>query len=169
MSKPCQGATRLIAIDGLGGAGKTTLARRVAELTGGHVVHLDELGTWPDGPDIMRLLREVVVLLGAGAVASYRAWDWTAMQLGAWRSVPAGGVVLIEGSGSTSLEVAESLTFSVWVDCPEEIRLERTLARDGQQVRVAWKHWTTWEASYLATHQPRTRAELVVANDLPVT
>lgn len=169
MSKSCHGATRLIAIDGLGGAGKTTLAQRVTDLTEGQVVHLDELATWPDGPDITRLLREVVEPLGAGVDAMYRAWDWTAMRLGDWRSVPAGGVVLIEGSGSMSLEVAELLTFSVWVDCPEEIRHQRTLARDGEQVIGAWKHWTTWEAGYLAAHHPRSRADLVVANDLPVT
>lgn len=169
MSKPCPGATRLIAIDGLGGAGKTTLAHHVVELSGGHLVHLDELGTWPEGPDITRLLREVIVPLEAGNAARYRAWDWTAMRLGAWRSIPAGGVVVIEGSGSTSLEVAESLTFTVWVDCPHDLRLERTLARDGQQVLGAWKHWTTWEAGYLATHEPRRRADLVVTTDQPVT
>ena len=162
LSKPCTGATRLVAIDGLGGAGKTTLAAEIAKRTGGHVVHLDEIATWPDGPDLVRLEREVVAPLTAGIDATYRVWDWASMQLGGWRSAPASGVVIIEGSGSTSLEVADALTFTIWVDCPEDVRLERTLARDGEQVRGAWTHWTEWEGRYLARQGPRHRVDLVV-------
>lgn len=169
MSRPCRGATRLVAIDGLGGAGKTTLAHHVAELSGGLVVHLDELSTWPEGPDLRRLLQEVVVPLQAGQDARYQAWDWTAMRLGAWRSVPASGVVIIEGSGSSALDIAEWLTFAVWVDCPQDIRLKRTLARDGPQVLGAWEHWSAWEAQYLVAHEPRKHADLIVTNDRPVT
>lgn len=38
---PAQARSRLIAIDGWGGAGKTTLSERIVHLSGGHVVHLD--------------------------------------------------------------------------------------------------------------------------------
>lgn len=117
--------------------------------------------------DIGRLLREVVGPLHAGIDSRYQAWDWSAMRLGDWRWIPAGGVVVIEGSGSASLEVADSLNFIVWVECPDEVRLQRTLVRDGQQVMGAWDHWTAWEARYLAKQDPRSRADLVFLSSPP--
>ena len=63
---------------------------------------------------------------------------------------------------------ATATTSSVWAECAYDIRLERTLARDGQEVTGAWEHWTAWEDQYLATHRPASRADLVVRTDRPV-
>ena len=46
---PAGVATRLIAIDGPGGAGKTTLAARMAEELKAAVIHTDEFASW-DNP-----------------------------------------------------------------------------------------------------------------------
>jgi hypothetical protein len=159
---PPLGATKLVAIDGLGGAGKTTLALSMAAALSAAVVHLDEIAAWPDGPDWDRLEREVLVPLSEGKVAEYRARDWSVRRLGRLRRVPPGGVVLVEGSESAASVVVPYLSLAIWVECPTEVRLSRTVQRDGEQVMGAWQHWSAWEERYLAADDPRGRVGVTV-------
>jgi Ni2+-binding GTPase involved in maturation of urease and hydrogenase len=48
---PLNVATRLIAIDGPGGAGKTTLAVRLAQELQAAVIHTDEFASWDNPVD----------------------------------------------------------------------------------------------------------------------
>lgn len=48
-ARPCAGAARLVAVDGRGGAGKSTLARMLAAACGGApVVRVDDFLYWRD-------------------------------------------------------------------------------------------------------------------------
>ena len=76
--RPCAQAVRLVAVDGRGGAGKSTLARALAAACGGApVVRVDDFlywrdieGWWP------RLEREALRPLLSGLPARFRARDW---------------------------------------------------------------------------------------------
>ena len=77
-SRPPVGVvTRLIAIDGPGGAGKTTLAIRLAEELQAAVIHTDEFASsdnainwWPE------MLERALKLLAAGKAARYQPTAW---------------------------------------------------------------------------------------------
>ena len=74
--------TRVVAIDGQGGAGKTTLARAVAEALGdAPVVHTDFAS--PEDPKDWwrRLLADVLCPLSQGRAGRYRPYDWVAGRL----------------------------------------------------------------------------------------
>ncbi|WP_454229155.1 uridine kinase family protein [Propioniciclava flava] len=75
---PRCGATRVVAIDGLSGAGKTTLASLVAARLGAPVVHMDDLYPGWDGlaAGVAYLVDAVLRPLAVGEPARYRAWDW---------------------------------------------------------------------------------------------
>src|SRR6476469_3661267 len=66
------GGVRLVAVDGYGGAGKSTFATRLAAALGGAaVVHTDDFATGEPGVEWWpRLEREVIVPLSAGALSA---------------------------------------------------------------------------------------------------
>ena len=67
----------LMGIGGFGGAGKTTLARQVAErLTGTQVVATDAFWTGSSF-DLTRLRTAVLDQLLAGSIAQFDEWDWS--------------------------------------------------------------------------------------------
>lgn len=65
--------TRIVAIDGRGGAGKSTLAARLSELLGGApVVHTDDFASWDNPIDWWpELLAQVLEPLARGDAASF--------------------------------------------------------------------------------------------------
>lgn len=155
-------STTVVAVDGLGGAGKSTVADGLAAEVSASVVHLDEIATWPDGPDWDRLQREVLAPLIEGRGAHYVAWDWSTMRLNHHRSVAPGGIVIVEGSGSAASRVTSYVSLAIWVECPHDLRFERTIQRDGSEVIGAWKHWSEWEKKYLTADDPRPRVDAIV-------
>jgi hypothetical protein len=104
-------ATRLVAIDGWGGAGKTRLATELAiRLPSASVVHTDDFaGPHQPGWDWQRFARDVLGPLLRDRSAQFQRYDWDADRLAEWHTVPAGGTVIVEGISSSRLELG-----SVW-------------------------------------------------------
>jgi uridine kinase len=178
-------STTLVGVDGLGGAGKTSLATSVAtELSSGgrrvDVVHFDdfylpsslrtrEAGVEkPIGGDFdwQRLRDDVLIPLREGRSARYSSYDWNANVLAGMREVPPGGVVLVEGVGSTRNELAALYDVRIWVECPRAVRLSRGLARDGAASRARWERdWMPAEDRYRSEHRPDLSADIVVSGE----
>lgn len=157
--------TLLVAIDGEGGAGKSTLAALLAaELGTAAVVCLDDFArpTVP-GWDMPRMISQVLDPLRAGRSGRYQRWDWET-DLGAeWHDVPAGGVVIVEGVSATRAELAGRWDLTVWVSTPRDIRLARGLTRDGEAMREQWLTvWMPEEDAYVAEQHPAERADVIV-------
>lgn len=161
------GPVRLVGIDGCGGAGKTTFAQRLAQ----HgdpwpVIHTDDFAShdeplewWP------RLLTDVVEPLLRGEPAQFRRYDWIERRPGDEVVVPPAEVVIIEGVGATRSAWRDRLAVSIWVDTDSELRLRRGLARDGDELADFWRDWRVAEDHYVATEQPASQVDLVVAGD----
>ena len=172
-----QGATRVVAIDGAGGSGKTTLADAVAgHLNGAVIVHVDDFyRPMPDrerellGPeqgyhryfDWERLRDQVLVPLRDDQAARYQLYDWTTGQLGAWREIACGTVVIVEGVYAARPELARYYHFTVYVDTPRGVCLQRVRAR-GENPEEWIRRWRAAEDYYLHTTWPQTRAKLLV-------
>ena len=167
LSRP---GTVLVAIDGAGGAGKTTLATRIAdEMYGSYVVCLDDFAR-PSVPgwDQDRFRRQVLNPLLAGRDACYQRWDWQTDSGAEWYRVPAGSIVIIEGVSSTRSELGECWDLTVWVETPRTMRLERGIRRDGAAMRSQWTDvWMPEEDAYIAAQQPAERADLIVNGHQP--
>jgi len=161
--------TTLVAIDGLGGAGKTSLAAILArELGNVPVVHTDHFVThehyfqWGE-----RFLAQVLAPLARGEPACFRPYLWSARGLGEPIVVPGGGLVLIEGVSCSRAEFLSYLAYVVWVDTPRPVRLARGLVRDGSSAREFWREWMAAEDRWLAAEHPRHRADVVVDGTRP--
>jgi energy-coupling factor transporter ATP-binding protein EcfA2 len=165
---PRAGRTRVLAIDGPSGAGKTTFAGQLAralappEQDPAPIVHLDDLYPGWDGlsrtPELLRDL--LLEPLANGRPAGFHRWDWAADQVGAWQPVPATDLLLLDGIGSGALLCAPYLSLLIWVDAPEPDRRRSALARDGDRYAPHWHRWARQEESYLIRDDPASRADL---------
>lgn len=162
--------TRFVGIDGPGGAGKTTLAARVARLLRGcdvrvDVVHIDDFaGPQVDEWDWPRFRTQVLAPLLEGQPARYQVWDWDGDVGGEWVQVLPGGVVLVEGVSATRSEVGVPWAVTVWVETPRALRSRRAIERDGASMWPVWRdRWIPLEEAYIARENPAGRVDFVVS------
>jgi uridine kinase len=73
--------------------------------------------------------------------------------------------VIVEGVTAAREAFAPYLTYAIWVEAPEDVRLGRGLERDGQTARKQWELWMAKEAIYRSRERPDKRADLVVRGD----
>lgn len=176
LALPRKYKTLLLAVDGCGGSGKSAFAQRLRQmLPDANIVHIDDFylpsrlrpkdaaNTIAGDFDVQRLRQQVLEPLSRNEPGYYQQYDWLRDELAAFRSVPVGGVVMVEGIYALLPLLADYYDYTIWMGCPDEIRLERGLARDGESARDLWvNRWMPAEARYVETHQPQVKADLVV-------
>lgn len=154
-----------LGIDGEGGAGKSTLALRIAAAVDGScIVRLDDFARpGVAGWDQSRFEWQVLEPLRTRRDGYYQRWDWDRDVGAEWHVVPRDSVVLIEGVSATRVELAVPWALTVWVDTPRALRLARGVERDGEQMRAQWEQlWMPEEDAYVAAQSPHLRADFVV-------
>ncbi|WP_244454271.1 uridine kinase family protein [Micromonospora echinofusca] len=165
------GRTRLVAVDGPSGAGKTVFAARLAvalaALPGGPppVVHTDDLlDGWTDQFTFWPRLEEAVLTpLRGGQPGGYHRYSWVRRCFTPRRvPVPPAPVVLLEGVGVARSAIRAELSLAVFVTAPTRLRVARALARDGAEVAAALVRWRRNERAHFATEATRRHADLVV-------
>lgn len=158
------GSTRLISIDGPAGSGKTTLAARIAELEPtAHVVHMDELyDGWTGLGSVSRQLSTLVRPLALGKPGFYRRYDWLKGAFAESVDVDPPPVLVLEGVGSGSAELATMITVLVWVSAPRALRRQRGLSRDGEAIAPQWDGWMRQEDAHFAGQRTAERADVLV-------
>lgn len=162
------GRTRLLAVDGPAGSGKTTLA--AAFDTEGRargldiaVVHLDDMyNGWATDFDELatRVLQQLLMPLRRGETARWQRYDWDAVRFDGWEPVTPPDVLVLDGCGSGALPLAPSTSLLVWVEAPRDVRIARGVARDGEQVLTQWLAWMDHEQAHFATNDTRERADV---------
>ena len=160
--------TRIVAIDGPGGAGKSTFARRLADAFGAAmIVHTDDFASadnpiewWP------RLLAQVLTSLAAHEPVCYQRYDWPTEHLAEWVEFDAardgGGIVIIEGVSASRRQWAELLTYVVWIHTPRATRLNRGVLRDGPEWAEDWREWMAAENAHFSADATMDRVDLVI-------
>ena len=170
LSKPCPHPVRLVAVDGRAGSGKSTLAERLAEALGNAPVFpLDDFGSYVDIISRWPQFEEqVLVPLFQGRDARYQARDWEGDYAGNsfkdWKDLPFAKTVILEGVTSSRSALADRLAFSIWVDAPQEVRLQRGLDRDKgiPGIEELWRNFQAMEDRFFAEDDCRGRADVVV-------
>ncbi|WP_066364212.1 uridine kinase family protein [Herbidospora mongoliensis] len=150
--EPSCGPSRLVAIDGPGGSGKTTFAGLLSEaLNGAPVVHSDDFPIpWDQGPEswFTHLERAVLEPLRRGSPASFLRYDWRRGTYADRVEVPPVEVVIVEGVSVARASCPAAIR--MWVEVPREIRRARVAARDGVGHTADWLAWTAAEDAWFA-------------------
>lgn len=163
---PKLGRTRLVVIDGPSGAGKTTLAYALAGTIPVELVHTDDLlDGWADQFTYWdRLERLVLGPIREGRPGRYQAYDWYEGRFARdWLDVPAAGVLVVEGVGAAREQARAEASLSIFVDAPLEVRVARSLARDGVAMQEHLDQWRRREELHFAADATRWCSDVVIS------
>jgi uridine kinase len=162
--------TTIVAIDGLGGSGKSELAARLADALGdARVVHTDDFAR-PNvrGWDWQRMSAQVLAPISRNEPGRYQRYDWSTDRLAEWHEVPVGGTLVVEGVSALRNELGRYWDLAIWVTAPYEVRLERGVQRDGEAMRSQWTDvWMPDEQEYLEAQRPDEKADVIVDGTRP--
>jgi uridine kinase len=169
-------SVRLIGIDGLPLAGKSTLASRLAAVLSADCVYLDDFvrpqSEWPDDiapgypfPFIRYddFIGAVTSLARTGACA-YRRYDWSTGQAERrLRRLTGERPVIVEGVSALATALAPLYDVRIWVESDPQSTMAASLARGVGDWEREWRElFLPSVAAYLRT-EPKRRADLVVA------
>jgi uridine kinase len=171
-------AVVVAAIDGAGGAGKSTLAGAIRTalgiavaivpvddfyrpLTNDQRVALDPRHGYESYLDWRRMRDEALAPLRAGKPARYQRYDWSSDRLAEWIEIAPAPVVIVEGVYSSRPELRALIDLAIFVDTPRELR-ERRMRSRGQNAGGWIERWMAAEYWYLEHVDPARHAGLVL-------
>jgi uridine kinase len=161
---PAAGRTRVVAVDGRSGAGKTRFAAALRSALGAPVVTLEDLyGGW-DGLErgIDLLVSAVLEPLAAGHAARVPRYDWIAAGWDTPWTLEPPEVLIVEGVGAGARRAAGYESALVWMEEPASVRKKRALDRDGDTFAPYWDAWAAQEDVMLARERTPERADLIL-------
>jgi uridine kinase len=167
---------RLIAIDGLPVAGKSTLAGRIGTALGTEIIYLDDFvkpeaewhsRTAPSFP--FHFIRydeflNAVKSLANGGLCSYRLFDWeTAKIRDEYRIVRLDRPVIVEGVSSLHPELTQLYDLRFWVESDAATTLQASLKRGVGNWEREWRELFLPSVDLYMRTAPQDRAEFLVA------
>ena len=129
-----------LAIDGVAGSGKTTLASRLCgDLKNCQVVHMDELYEGWNDPLSQRLtakvIRELLEPFNQQIPIRYQKFDWILNRFDKFEDLKTSNILILEGVGSGQREFRKYLSKTIWVEYDPSQGFDRVIARDGEGIR----------------------------------
>jgi uridine kinase len=159
--------TRIVAIDGCGGAGKSSFAQHLScALGGATIVETDEFASWDNPIDWWpHLVDRLLVPISRNEVARFAPSRWEAGTDPDVVVVEPTEFMILEGVTASREAFMPYVTYSIWIDASAELRLQRGLDRDGHDALKQWETWMAEEERYCSRERPDDRADLVIRGD----
>lgn len=129
-----------LAIDGVAGSGKTTLASRLCgDLKSCQVVHMDDLYEGWNDPLSQRLtakvIRELLEPFNKQIPIRYQKFDWIPNRFDKFEDLKTSNILILEGVGSGQREFRKYLSKTIWVEYDPSQGFDRVIARDGEGIK----------------------------------
>jgi uridine kinase len=172
------GGRLTVAIDGGGGAGKSTVARGIGDefarrvtvircddfyrpLTAAKYSQLSPQEAYETYFDWPRLRDEVLMPLRIGKRARYQRYNWSGDCLAEWIEIEPREIVVVEGVFSMRPELRPQLDVAIFIETPRAERMRRMSVRP--QDSTSWMdRWMAAEDWYLENIAPQHRADLIL-------
>lgn len=184
--------TTIIGIDGLGGAGKSTISQSISDLLKGErlsviVLHIDDFihtrsvrynGDYEEWECYYKLqwrydylLDEIIfpIKKGNSITKKVELYDKDNDRYYLYEvDAPVGSIVIIEGVFLQRKELCGVFDYMIYIDIPEEVRLTRVLRRDGyigddNQIKLKYDNrYFPAERHYVRECAPVQNADFVI-------
>jgi uridine kinase len=167
---PRLAGTRLVALDGRSGSGKTWLASQLAAAAKAPVIHMEDLYPGWDGlADTTAVLAKWIIgPLSQGGPARWRRFDWEAMRYAEWHSTGPADVIIVEGCGSIRAGLASVYSARIWAEASAATRHQRLAARpDWPAYAPHAQQWAQAEDRLYQAEQTRQQCDWIVKNPGP--
>jgi uridine kinase len=172
---PKAGETKFVAIDGHGGAGKSTLAELLAGEFNAEIIHTDDFASWDNPKNWWPRLRERVLepISGGAQTLSYpRARWWPDHMPEPAVDQPVTPVMILEGMSALRQEFRHYVTFGIFISVSRDVCLQRGVERDANmapraEVRRLWERYYSHEEGYMRRDDPESYADLVLDGSKP--
>jgi len=159
----------LLAIDGVGGSGKTTLALNIQKrIRNSVIVQLDDFySPILESADLQRLKEQVLLPLSIQQAAIYQIYEWKTESFSEWHYLQPKGVVIVEGVSTLHRKIRGYFDIKIWINYPAELGfkrgIERDKKRDGIDNSEKWKKiWMPQEERYIAEENPEECADYII-------
>ena len=170
------GAGRLlITLDGPCATGKSTLARKLARVFGGEVLHTDDFViphaqktperlAIPGGNcDADRLAGEVARPYKAGEAVRCRRYDFMADRLLPEEEIPDTPVLILEGSYCNLPVIRQYADLRLFLEAPWEVREERLRRRESPaSLQRFYDRWIPLEDAYFAAYRLPDEGQILI-------
>lgn len=157
----------LVAIDGYGGAGKTTFSKQIqAAFPDSQIICSDDFALPEGGGDRARMLAQVFEPLSQGKSTIFQRFEWNSKSLTERKEIRPAGLIIIEGVQVLHDDFNSFFDLRIWIDCPLELATERGIARDRNVLSATdlqlWEErWMKEDRDYSMT-EPWKRADIIV-------
>ncbi len=164
-----------LALDGLCGSGKTTLAAQLAALYDCNIIEMDDFFLPPEkrtpqrlaepggNVDYERFCDEVVPHLGGGQPFEYRVFDCSVMGFTQNKSITPKALTICEGSYSQHPCFGSPYDIKAFVTCSAQEQQRRLLARSGPEFYQRFaEEWIPMEQAYFKACQTRGQSHFVI-------
>lgn len=163
----------IIAIDGRAAAGKTTLAKKLAEELKACVVHADdfflppflrtpERYQEPGGNIHYERLKILTDSLKNGRDEEYGIFNCSKMKITENKTVPKNGTVIIEGSYSTHPYLGRYYDLSIFMDIEPEEQKRRLSLRAPESINDFTSKWIPLEEAYFEHFGIKEKCDIVI-------
>lgn len=158
----------VIAIDGVAGAGKTTLANRLkTDLNSCQVVHMDDLyDGWINSLSkelSERVINQILLPFTNNQPTKYKKYNWYLETFDLESSIPNCDLLILEGVGAGQTAFRKFLAKLIWVELDPNMGFERVIARDGEGVKKQMVNFLTDQGNHFASELTQNAADYTVS------
>lgn len=173
-----RGRPQIVAVDGRGAAGKSTLARAIChQVERSAIVHTDDVAWNEPYFRWEALVRDHILRpLHDGREVDFTPPSWAPHhRRGAIEVAPGLQLVVVEGTGAAQAAFSGLLDMIIWVQSDFALAEMRGIARDtaegvnGNEAETVafWHEWMAEELTFFEREQPWARADWIVAGTPP--
>lgn len=165
----------VVAVDGMCGSGKSTMAGVLGDIFQGTVIHMDDffLPFEMKTPERMsqpggnvhyeRFSQEVAAKLKSRLPFEYGVYDCSVGEIAGRRLVPPSDIIIIEGSYCLNPHIRDIYDLKIFVETDDAVQTERIVGREGQEgLEMFTSRWIPLENHYFTVLGIKDKCDIVV-------